>query len=177
MFHIGAVLIEREFLIKHGVLFTEQCPIGEDVEFLYKLFVYASVLVVSEDLMSYRKREGSTMEGPWDWEKSVHYVTSIERVSKYINDRYKRSDKALILEAIHKQISEGKCRFLWELIKNSLFEQVGYFLINQQWIRDIDTMDVSSVRRSRRIEISIIKSQKKFLWEIIAFLSRVHIIK
>lgn len=103
--HFGAMLIKRELLT--GIRFTEDCRMGEDLEFIYKVLYLADAVPVTRELATYRFRPGSASTKQSD---PAGCLLMVERVRAFLRDP--SYDSPLARKAARSQF-----RTMWGYIK------------------------------------------------------------
>lgn len=172
--HIGAILIEKESLIKNEIKFTPECSIGEDVEFIYKSLALFPASVVPEALMLYRKREGSVSRKCWNVEKTITSIFAFERVKKFFESHVGENDEIkLVLPMINHLVNYAKADFLWKALKNGKSEVVKKYLKDGWDDAVIDTIKSSKVKISKRMKYRLILSKSRFVWNYVGILNRI----
>jgi UDP-glucose:(glucosyl)LPS beta-1,3-glucosyltransferase len=161
--HIGSILVSKELIEQFSLQFTEDCMISEDVEFMYKLLAVTEVAVVKEELMTYRKRLGSATQDIWKWKSYITSIYAMERVLAFTQKYYEKQDKSKVIKVLAGLVRYLKCDFLWKGLKfgeHSLIRD----LIDRGWREDLEVINESEARFSKRIKYKIVLSGNKFLW-------------
>ena len=59
---LGSFAVKKSLITESGIMFTENCSVGEDMEFIYKCLIAAKTVYFLDDtLFTYVKRTGSAM--------------------------------------------------------------------------------------------------------------------
>ena len=161
--HIGSLLVSKKLLDRFSIRFTEKCMISEDVELIYKILTVTEAAVVREELMTYRKRLGSTTQVSWKWKSYITSIYARERVLAFAEEHYEQIDKEQVLCALAGLISYLKCDFLWKGVKFGEHALI-HDLIDKGWRDDLRAIDKGEIRFSKRLKYKIVLSQNSFLW-------------
>lgn len=162
--HIGSILVNRKIIDNNNLCFTESCPNSEDVEFIMKLLTLTDVVVVKEQLMHYRKRNGSATESGWDWNVNIHLVLAFERVFQFAQKNYSRNDKKQVGKLFHQIINFEKYRFIWRMLKSSNYEEA--LALIYQWRNDLLELCESPIKLNHWIKCKSILIGNVILWKI-----------
>lgn len=166
-FQLGAVLINRAFLLNSAVVFSEGCPIGEDLEFMLKLAAIASVKSVQKNLLMYRVRASSAINSSWNCQKRIHSIYAYIRAAEYIEDkRSNHVDWIQIKKATDNGVAFKVYKFLWRTIKNQGYEAASKLLHDKKIIYYLTLLDKEDLSLLNRAKLSIVLSQKMYLWKL-----------
>lgn len=163
LLHIGSILVSKAIIEQYSIRFTEDCMISEDMEFMYKLLAIAETVVVKEELMTYRKRIGSTTQNDWKWKPYITSIYAMERVLDFINKYYIHADKDEVREVLQDLICYLKCDFLWKGVKFGEHVVIRE-LIAKGWRDELRNIHKKEKRISKRIKYKIVLSENPFLW-------------
>lgn len=171
--NIGALLIERESLIKSNIRFFQGCSIGEDLEFIYKLLVLFPAAVVGETLMLYRRREGSVSRKSWSGENALTAIFAFERVKKFFYVYVEENHEIrIVLPLIEHLINYAKSDFLWKTLKKGNYKLVEKYLREGWKEAVIDTVKSPRVKRSKKLKYKMVLKKYKLVWSILKIFNK-----
>lgn len=78
----GSIAYKREFLLLHGLGYTEQCVNGEDQEFIYKALSRASRVITLPDILSFYLQRDSSISYSYNVNK-FDVIDAFKRVDEY----------------------------------------------------------------------------------------------
>jgi UDP-glucose:(glucosyl)LPS beta-1,3-glucosyltransferase len=162
--HIGSLLVSKELVDRFSIRFTENCMISEDVEFIYKLLAVTEAAVVQAELMTYRKRLGSTTQDCWKWKPYITSIYAMERVLQFTEKHYEKADKQQVVGALTALIRYLKCDFLWKGLKFGEHTLIRD-LMNTGWREDLKSIHLCEVKLSKRLKYYTVLADKPFLWK------------
>lgn len=177
IFHIGAIIFSRDFILNNKLKFYVGCALGEDIELLYKAFAVGKAEPVLENLMLYRSRSGSATKSGWQSEKEIGGIESLERVEKFIIEKYDHTDKNLILSTFNNQIIEAKCRMIWKYIQHGTYTKAIDLLVNKKWMQELKQAQCHQWKFPRRTERKFIIANNRMIWKLITLLSQLKLIR
>jgi UDP-glucose:(glucosyl)LPS beta-1,3-glucosyltransferase len=169
--HIGSLLVSRKLMDHFSIRFSENCMISEDMEFIYKLLAVTEVAVVKDQLMTYRKRLGSTTQDCWKWKPYITSIYAMERVLGFTEKHYDKTDKQQVIGALTGLIRYLKCDFLWKGLKFGEHTLIRD-LMNTGWRDDLRIIHLSEVKFSKRLKYYTVLADKPFLWKNVHVIHR-----
>lgn len=163
--HIGAILVKKSLLTEHTLSFTVGCAYTEDTEFILKILTFASVSVLWQELLTYRRRLGSAMRSSWKYQERISDVLVYERLMNYMDANYNKSDKPLVLQGLHETLRYKKYRFLWMMIINGNIKEALHYLYAENWQAALKEL-YEATSLGHKIRCKIILSGNPLLWKL-----------
>lgn len=165
--HIGAMLFEKDFLVKNQLSFTVGGLIGQDLEFIQKALALTSVQSVPENLMIYRQRGGSALHSGWKWQKQLHALKGRQRAIDFITQKASEiSGFEEKIQFLNKQLSYKALRFLWRMIKNGAGNEAAALTRDAEFAGFLKYLDIQSLGLIDRFKYRIVMSGNPKLWFI-----------
>lgn len=172
MVHIGASIIERDFLYKHDIRFTPYCALDEDTEFIWKILALTDAEAADGVVLTRRDRDGSASRLKWSWKGSSDSIASFERLTDFVKKQYTHSDKSEVLSFLSYAVNFRRYRALWNLLKRKQYSTVLEKLDDKEWGTELAEVSLERFSMSQKIEYSICMTKNILLWKsIVRFLS------
>lgn len=169
--HIGAILVDRSFITRMNVTFTEGCLVAQDQEFIKKLVSRANVQAVPKELMIYRIRSGSAVRSKWDWKKHIHGIYAFQRATDFIlsqdNLHY---DKQQLARELNTKNASNLYKLLWRMIKHGYQCEAETLMNAQEYALILSHLDISRITLVQRVKYWAVKSRNNIIWRLIRFL-------
>ena len=169
--HIGAILVDRSFITKMDLSFTEGCLVAQDQEFIKKLVFRANVQAVPKELMIYRIRSGSAVRAKWNWEKHIHAIYAFRRAAEFIltqdNPNY---DKQQLRCELNAKNASNLYKLLWRMIKHGYQREALTLMDNKENALILSQLDGSKVNFIQKIKYWAVKSRNNAIWRLVGFL-------
>lgn len=170
-FQLGAVLIDRTFLMNSKIVFTEGCLIGQDLEFMLKLAGVASVKSVDKNLLMYRVRPQSAITSNWDWRKRIHAIYGYLRAADFISlNRKNDINWRVIKQELDKGIATKIYKFLWRTIKSQAYQEAMQLIRDERFSYYLSLLDKQDLSIINRVKLRLVMSQKICFWKLVRFL-------
>jgi len=161
--HIGSVLADRTFLLKHNILFTAGCARAEDIEFILKILCFGTIKSVPEELMMYRKRVGSATHSTFNWQTNLQEIEAYRRALQYIQSCENTSRD--VLKLLTEKIGFYRYRLLWKMIKHHKHLEALEMLSSSECLDDLMAINKTNLRIAKQLQYSVIMSKNKYLWK------------
>lgn len=157
---IFTMLVKKEFLNQSGILFTPDCHMAEDWEFIVKILSETEIYyAVREELYFYRHRQESITKSS----TNPHREDSIKvmlRLKDFLTQKYFKEDREPVIEKFN-QISSALFRITSKALIAGEYEFILKMLkkYQEEFPKKMETL------RSKFI-LWLINTKKKELWKI-----------
>lgn len=162
---MGAMLVNRNFLLGSGILFTAGCAISEDVEFIAKILCLTPAEVVPASLLYYRRRPGSATNSPWGI-KNVDAAAVTARVREFVAKHYVGDDRDIMLEKLHSDLRYRRYKTVLAAVRHRQFE------LARKLFDEYDLRSVSLSGETRKIgnliKLALLKTKSETIWRAFA---------
>lgn len=167
-FHIGAMLIDKELLNRHNIMFTEGCLVGQDWEMIAKVLTVAKVQSVPRNLMIYRQRKGSTLNSNWNWRRHIHALWGYKRAIDFMAKELVDNDKKVAILQYHKRkLGRQSYRFLWRMVKKGAHQEALKLLSDEEFSDSLRYVSFAQLGLMETLKYKIVAMQNRFIWEIV----------
>lgn len=156
--HMGAAIMTREIIDKYNLWFTHGCPMGEDLEFMFKLLTVADVAVVPEELALYRMRPNSDSHVAL-WDRQLQGIPTFKRALEFIKEHAPGELRVKAEKAMYEKMAFTLFRVVWSMRKAKLNREIDSLFQNPEY-RDLwSKLDTSSMLFKNRLQYLLINSQ------------------
>ncbi|SEU23322.1 glycosyltransferase family A protein [Paenibacillus sp. NFR01] len=102
----GSIAFRRQFLLEHGIRYTERCASGEDQELIYKALTRAQRVVVLPDVLTFYVQRKSSITGSYNVQK-FDVVDAFKRVDGYFKAHPFREADAISELLLGRELTEN----------------------------------------------------------------------
>jgi len=159
----GSIAYRRDFLLEHGILYTEQCINGEDQEFIYKALSRASQLVSLPNVLSFYVQRGSSISNSYNVKK-FDVVAAFKRVDAFFKDQYSGELAAISDLLLNREMTENYFFNLNTCLNNTQGIRI------QALLQDIDQTYPKLTQEMHGIMKHYSGTDKRLAFQIKAFL-------
>lgn len=164
LFHLGGVLIRRDFLIRENIRFNTELALGEDLLFTYTILAKQHLHAVPEYLYNQTYREDSVMNSAWSKEDYEHNAHAMDIIYSTMITLCHDSQKETVAPLLKNMAITAKIKFLWGLLQSGKYDQTLKYL-NSTYLT-LSQSDIASLKSKERKKYRVIMSKNTFLWRL-----------
>lgn len=170
-FHLGCLLIRRNFIEEHSLYFDEHLRIGEDLLYIYNLLSICPVQYIAEYMYYYVCRPGSVMNAKRDSAHYQHEAYAHEIIRDVISQKYFYTDRDDVHSFLLVNSIRHKIRYMWKLL---LLGDLN--LLTEEISKNRELFDNAKCHnffdRKTKVKIKLLKAENIFLWKIIRLINK-----
>lgn len=169
-FHVGCLMVRKELLTSHSILFDEDLTLGEDLLFIYTILCYTRIYAVEKYLYHHLYRNDSVTNAQWKEKDYKNNIVAMCTIRNKISSLYSNPDREDVITLLQLEQLDSQLSYLWRVMLTHNFE-LAKQLIHDGYL-DMPRKVLAKINDSKRKKkIIILKTQSTILWRIVSFLS------
>lgn len=169
-FHVGCLMIRRDFLLSEKIFFNESLSLGEDLLFIYTLLCKTKVFSVNKYLYHHLYRNNSVMNKTWTQKDYQKNIETMDVICKTVGEICIDTDKDEILSLLEIEKFSAQLSYLWKLMLHRHYK-LAKTLISDGYL-EITKANLNKIKEKKKVKkYMILKSENTFMWAAVSYIS------